>query len=116
MRRDGTDHTDELARYLTRRERIPAKMTGATTAGGNSDDTAIWTLPQEIGDVGDVLTVVVNGDGDTVPDWVDPGTITGGGMYLAPAWEIDGSNGWFWVEEDDGTGQMRPVFELHALE
>ena len=116
MRNDRTDHTDELARYLTRRPRVPTKMTGSTTPGGNTDSTEIWTLPQEIGDLGDVLTVVTNIDGDIVPDWEPSSGGPGTRFYLAPVWEVDGSNGWFWVEEDDGTGQMRPVFELHELE
>jgi hypothetical protein len=110
--RDRTDHTDELARYLTRRPRVPAKMTGGTTAGCNSDDTAIWTLPQEIGDVGDVLTVVVNGDGDTVPDWVDPGLIVGGGRYRSVLYVLDGAGGFTFVVDGDG----HPMYTLRALD
>jgi hypothetical protein len=99
--RDRTDHTDELARYLTRRPRVPAKMTGGTTAGGNSDDTAIWTLPQ-----------VVNGDGDTVPDWVDPGLIVGGGRYRSVLYVLDGAGGFTFVVDGDG----HPMYTLRALE
>jgi hypothetical protein len=109
--RDRTDHTDELARYLTRRPRVPAKMTGSTTPGGGSIDTAIWTLPQEIGDVGDVLTVVNDG-GDIVPDWVDPGTITAGGRYRALVYELDGAGGFEFLTDLDG----HPIYELAELE
>lgn len=65
--------TDELARYLVKKERTPAKMTGTTTAGGNSIETENRLLPVPIGDPGDVLTVVTNGDGDDVPSW-EPAT------------------------------------------
>lgn len=73
MRRpDRRNYTDELARELNRRERIPVKMVGTTNAGGNSNETDIRLLPLPIGDPGDVLTVVTNGDGDDVPAWEPP--------------------------------------------
>lgn len=67
-----TNHVDQLARYLVRSERTPTRMTGTTNDGGIDTDTDIWTLPQALGDRGDVLEVATNGDGDLVPSWVPP--------------------------------------------
>lgn len=72
MRNDRPNYTDELARVLVRRERTPVKMTGSTTDGGVDTDVSIWTLPEALGDPGDALEVIVNGDGDLVPSWVPP--------------------------------------------
>lgn len=111
MRSDRTDHTDELARYLVKKERVPAKLTGSTTSGGNSQQTAIWTLPKAIGDPGDVLTVVTNGDGDDVPSWEVPASVASG-QYRQYVVVSDGAGGFDFI--DDGFGS--PVYTLESLE
>jgi hypothetical protein len=104
---------DHAIRYSFRN---PMSAYGDMIAGGQSGGP----VRLAIGPVNYILTVVDIGGGQLRPRWAAaPGGGGGGGgvwRYRRYVWEIDGALGWEFISEDDGTGQMVPVFELFDLE
>lgn len=127
--RDRRSPYDELARALIRSERVPTRMTGSTTAGGNDEENQAdaWTNPMSaigdlitgteggaatklaIGAAGQVLVVTLVGS-NLVPRWGDASAAAG--QYRQYVLVPDGANGFAFV--DDGAGN--PVTTLETLE
>jgi len=111
---DPRDPRFELARKLAKRDRVRPSLTGASTAGGSNPVNPVFNLPTG-GLEGEVLTLVDVGGGSLLPAWEAAPGVGIGSHYLQYLWEIDGSGGWGFVEEEIG-GQMYPVMDLFATE
>lgn len=101
---------EELASYLTRKQKAPVKLTGSTTSTGRTDrDTRVTGLPMPLGDEGEVLTIVDDA-GDLVPSW-EP-SVAANGQYQLYVVIDDGDDGYHIM--DNGAGD--PLYLLADLE